>query len=203
MFAAGALIQALQVAGAGGIAAPGSLSISGTPVVIGTQNVAYAGFSVSGSGGNLPYIYSVHSGTLPLGITLNPSTGAVAGTPTTVVTQTGIVIRVTDQGGRTADLPSFQIAVAAPLTISGTPITVGTQNVAYVGFSATGAGGVTPYAYDLEAGTLPAGITLDPSSGAVAGTPTAVETQTGIIIRVTDADGRTALLPAFQIAVSA
>lgn len=90
------------------------LSISGTPVTTATQNSAYAGFSVSGAGGHTTYVYSVFAGALPTGLSLNPSTGAVSGTPTVVETQTGIVIRVTDADVLTADLAPFTITVSAP-----------------------------------------------------------------------------------------
>lgn len=91
--------------------APQTLTISGTPVTSSPVNQAYAGFTVSASGGNKPYTYSIQSGTLPTGLTINPSTGAVAGTPSIVALALGIVIRVTDFAGRTADLASFNINV--------------------------------------------------------------------------------------------
>ncbi len=74
-------------------------------------NQAYAGFIVSASGGNKPYTYSIQTGALPTGITINSSTGAVSGTPSIIALATGIVIRVTDFAGRTADLASFNINV--------------------------------------------------------------------------------------------
>lgn len=46
--------------------------------------------------------------------------------------------------------------------------------------------GGAPTGYSLQAGTLPAGITLDGTTGVVSGTPTAVETQAGIVFRATD-----------------
>jgi len=96
-----------------GTAIPGDLGISGTPVTTGTVGEAYTSFTVTGSGGTTPYVYSVATGTLPGGLTLNTSTGVVSGTPTTEETQTGIVIRVTDAAMDTADLAAFTITVAA------------------------------------------------------------------------------------------
>lgn len=90
---------------------PATLGISGTPVETATEGEAYAGFTVSGTGGVEPYAYSIQSGTLPDGITLNGSTGAVSGTPTTVGASTDIVIRVTDDTNATADLAAFDITV--------------------------------------------------------------------------------------------
>lgn len=92
------------------------LSISGTPVTTATQNVAYTGFTVSSAGGHAPKTFSVFAGALPTGITLNPTTGVVSGTPTLVEVQAGIIIRVTDADGLTANLASFTITVSAAST---------------------------------------------------------------------------------------
>ncbi len=52
-------------------------------------------------------------------------------------------------------------------------------------------GGHEPYAWALIAGTLPAGLTLDPSTGTIAGTPTAVGSH-DFTVQVSSADGQTA-----------
>jgi hypothetical protein len=88
------------------------LAISGTPVLTAGKDVPYDGFTVPATGGTAPYAFSVASGSLPAGITLNSSTGVVSGTATTLGTSSGIIIRVTDNVGATADLASFSIVVA-------------------------------------------------------------------------------------------
>lgn len=95
------------------VAPPSALAISGTPVLTAIQDAPYAGFTVSAVGGVLPYTFSVHSGSLPTGISLDSSTGVVSGTPTASGTSSGIVIRVTDNVGSTDDLASFSIVVSA------------------------------------------------------------------------------------------
>lgn len=92
--------------------------ISGMPVTTGIEyehgvGSTYAGFTVTASGGTAPYIYSVVSGTLPSGITLNSSTGAVSGTPAfqSAGTYSGIAIRATDNVGATADLAAFTLTI--------------------------------------------------------------------------------------------
>src|SRR5580765_7040161 len=96
-----------------------TLGISGTPVTTATEDEhgvgsSYTGFTVTASGGASPYTYSLASGTLPSGITLNSSTGAVSGTPAfeSAGTYSGIVIRATDNVGATADLASFTLTIA-------------------------------------------------------------------------------------------
>ncbi len=45
-------------------------------------------FTLRATGGTIPYAWSITSGTLPAGLTLNSSTGVISGTPTTAVTNT-------------------------------------------------------------------------------------------------------------------
>lgn len=67
----------------------------------GDVGVAYSG-TLSATGGVTPYTYSVSSGALPDGLTLNASTGAVTGTPT-VEDVFGLTVMVTDNNGGTDD----------------------------------------------------------------------------------------------------
>jgi Putative Ig domain len=97
------------------------LGISGTPVTTATKGVAYAGFTVTASGGTPAYTYSIASGALPSGITLNASSGAVSGTPTIYGSYPGIVIRVTDAASATANLASFTITVLNPVLYAMLP----------------------------------------------------------------------------------
>lgn len=91
----------------------------------------------------------------------------------------------------------------APLSIAITEaIPDGVAGVAYGGFTVTAAGGVAPYAFAEESGTLPQGLTLNASTGAVSGTPLASAVTSGISIQVSDADGTIAILPDFSITVT-
>src|SRR5689334_16117295 len=55
------------------------------PSASGTVAVPYSS-SVAAAGGTAPYIFAVTAGQLPAGLSLNASTGAVTGTPTTAGT---------------------------------------------------------------------------------------------------------------------
>ncbi|MGU3603802.1 putative Ig domain-containing protein [Methylobacterium brachiatum] len=165
---------------------PISASISPAPAVRSTAYLA----QVAVQGGRSGYAYALAAGTLPAGLSLNASTGAISGTPTTVQVASGLQVRVTDADGRTALTPAFAISVAPALSLSVRSPLAATLGTAFTA-AATAAGGRTAYGYDLAAGTLPAGLTLDAGTGAISGTPSAVARST-VTLRVTDADGRTA-----------
>lgn len=63
-------------------------------------------------------------------------------------------------------------------------------------------GTLTPFTYTLQAGTLPAGLSLAPD-GTISGTPTTPGTSTGIVIRATDTGTNTADTNSFSIVINA
>ncbi len=135
-----------------------------------TYGVAYSG-SCSASGGTGPYAYSIYSGsTLPQGLTLNPSTGAVSGTPT-ALGESLLTMSATDSGNppQVADTNTAISVVSTTLSVSCQlpPAFTGT---AYTGLC-TSSGGVPPFNYQISSGALPGGLTLNSTSGAISGTP--------------------------------
>src|SRR5262245_11827339 len=72
---------------------------------------------------------------------------------------------------------------AGPLTITTTALPAAAVNQAYSATLAA-SGGTPPYTWALASGTLPAGLTLTPSTGAITGTPTAAGTA-NFTVRVT------------------
>jgi hypothetical protein len=110
--------------------------------------------------------WSVPSGALPAGITLNASTGLISGTPTQIG-DSHFQIKVTD--GNRSDVQTYNLAVVQPLTIASPARAAAEVGLpAQIPLSATGGRG--PYAW--AATGLPAGLTLDRASGAITGTPT-------------------------------
>jgi hypothetical protein len=96
---------------------------------------------------------------------------------------------VTDFNSLTAT-KSLSLTVIASPSITTTSLANGTQNAAY---SATLAvtGGTTPYTWSIVSGTLPAGLALAPSTGAISGTPTGTGTSS-FTVQVTDFNSLTA-----------
>jgi len=67
------------------------------------------------------------------------------------------------------------LGFSPPVVITTTSLPGATYGAAYTsGVGATG--GSTPYTWSISAGALPGGVTLDPSSGAISGVPTAAGT---------------------------
>ena len=95
-----------------------SLTITSTTTT-GTTGTPISG-SITASGGNGTYTYSVAGGSLPPGVTLDPNTGALSGTPTTAGTYTFSVI-VGDTGGSSgAQTFSFTISSGSGISIQST-----------------------------------------------------------------------------------
>jgi hypothetical protein len=157
------------------------LALSCTGLAAGTVGTAYSAV-LSATGGVPPYMnYTIATGSIsPL--TLNASTGTISGTPSTAGTLT-FTAKVTDSSGNTsantATASSCSIIVTTPkttpplvVTCPTSSATVGTPYSSKVGVT----GGLAPYTYSLAFGTLPAGLTLNTSTGAITGTPTTPST---------------------------
>ena len=73
----------------------------------------------------------------------------------------------------------------APLAITSSALPDGQVDKAYSAtLSATG--GATPYSWALTSGTLPAGLSLDTSSGAITGTPSVSVSGAPLTFQVSD-----------------
>jgi len=131
--------------------------------------------------------YSVLSGTLPTGVTLNAATGEISGTPTATGTFGPITIRATNMMG-TFDTAPFSIAInTAPSAFTAQTPPAGTVGAVYNYFYA--ANGSPAPTYSLFAGTIPPGLTLNSVNGQILGTPTAGGTFGGIVIRASNVAG--------------
>ncbi|QFI76776.1 hypothetical protein F8237_32880 [Bradyrhizobium betae] len=157
-----------------------------------TVNIAAASFTpVTGSGGTGSLSYGV-SPTLPAGLSMNATTGAVTGTPTATSGVTTYTVTVTDTNNATAT-STFSLAVNGAVTATQSIASKSlTQNTAATPFTpVTGSGGTSPLGYGIAPG-LPAGLTLNTSTGAISGTPTAALGATTFTVTVTDANAATA-----------
>ena len=77
----------------------GAVQMSCTPLPNGTECTTYSANIFSVEGGTAPFTWSVSAGTLPPGLTLAPSTGAITGTPTAAGTF-NFTVTVVDSTGQ-------------------------------------------------------------------------------------------------------
>src|SRR5437870_2266098 len=118
---------------------------------------------------------------LPAGLTVNTSTGLISGTPTTAGTYS-VTISATNSGGTGSATLTLTINPAKPVITSSLTAT-GQVGVAF-SYQITATNNPTSY----NATGLPAGLTVNTSTGLISGTPTTAGTYT-LTITATNAGG--------------
>ncbi|MEW6211010.1 MAG: putative Ig domain-containing protein [Acidobacteriota bacterium] len=160
------------------------------------ESIAFT-HQLTATGGTAPYTWSITSGSLPQGLSLNSTSGVISGTPTTAGSST-FTVQVTDAQSRTAQ-KVITINVSPPtLTILTPALADAMRGLAYTQ-PLSAAGGTPPYTWSVVSGTLPGGLTI--VNGSITGAPTA-SGQFQFTIRVTDAQSRTSQ-KAFVLVVAA
>lgn len=133
-----------------------------------TVGAVYEGkLSAIGADGSLDW--SVASGALPPGLTLDQSTGTIRGTPNVAGTfnfKAGVTDSSKNLGGM-----DFTLIINAAPQIAQANLSGGMAGVEYIQVLAS-VGGTPPRTWAVTSGTLPAGLALDPS-GVIRGIPRA------------------------------
>ncbi len=158
------------------VTTPQPLSITTTSLPDGVVNQPYPQTSLQASGGIQPYTWSV-SPALPNGLSLNvPAAGMITGTPisgsngTTTHTFTVLDSAAPFNQSATKQLSLKINAAPAPLAIAtpaGTTLTAARVGRNY-SYTMQGTGGILPYTWSITP-ALPAGLTLNASTGAITG----------------------------------
>lgn len=160
--------------------APASAQVA---AVAGAQITATSTLTGTGFTGAVTYTVAP---SLPAGLTLNPSTGVVSGTPTAAQAQGTYTITGTDTSGFTATGVVF-IQVNAALTPASQSVTVTSGQTMAATTALTGVGFSSGHALSYTvAPSLPSGVTLDAATGVLSGTPVSARAQT---YTITGTDG--------------
>ncbi|MCU1478680.1 MAG: hypothetical protein JWQ64_3373, partial [Subtercola sp.] len=139
------------------------------------------------SGGTAPVTWRIAAGSLPSGVSIDAATGLISGVPSAAGTFIP-TLTATDAFGQVASKQVTFVIVALPTLTFAAPA-AGQVGLAYsTSFDVTG--GTLPLAWSISAGSLPAGVSLNPSTGAVSGTPTTSGTS-NLTVSVVDANAQT------------
>ncbi len=191
----GLVVVVCMLAGCGGggskpPAPAGPPVITTTTLVQATVNLPYSAY-IQATGGTGTYTWSITGGTLPPGIKFNNS--QLFGTPT-AAGSFQFTVQVTDQASK-SDSKTLTLVVTGAILITCNSCPAGTMTLPYgtlnSPYSATlsASDGIAPYTWSIASGSsLPAGLTLDPSTGVISGTPTATQPPTQVTVQVTDSE---------------
>ena len=180
-----------------------ALSFSTATLPGGAVGTAYSTSLPTPTGGTTPLTYSVATGSLPAGLNLNTSTGAITGTPTAGGVST-FGVKVTDSSlppPAQTQTQSFSISI---LGITTTSLPSGVENQVYDtnGFQLAATGGSGNYTWSLPAGSLPTGFSALSASGLISGTPTATGTF-NFTVQVLDTTTKLTATQALSITINA
>ena len=161
--------------GVGGATDPTVFTVPSAPVVISPTSLPTATVNVpttqtlTATGGNGgPYTFAVVAGAPPTGVTLSPG-GSLSGTPTAAGT---FNFTVSANDGVSPIATQAYAWVVAVITVTPTALpTLVVNQPASIQFAAIGGGG-GPFTFSVSSGSLPAGVTLNSTTGLASGTPT-------------------------------
>ncbi|MFD3408878.1 putative Ig domain-containing protein [Aquirufa sp. HETE-83D] len=136
--------------------------------------------------------FSVISGTLPPGMSLDPYTGDIIGTPTILnSTPVTVVIEGRNSQGATTATVVFTVVIPPPAGLTfPTSAYVFQQYTPITPFQPTVTGAGVTFAM-APGSTLPSGLSIDPSNGRISGTPLVPSPTTRYTIRATNSTSYT------------
>ena len=162
-------------------------------LTVGTAMTSLNPPTLSNSDGVVRYTVSPN---IPNGLAVSNASGVISGTPTAPQTQTTYTITATDSTSPTPQTDSFTVNIkvnpATAMAFSGTKSneTLPAGTPASISALAT-LNSVGTLTYSISP-TLPTGLSISSTTGAITGTPTAASASTSYTIAVTDSNGQSA-----------
>ena len=142
--------------------------------------------------GTLPITYTI-SPSLPSGLSIDPNTGVISGTPTNIQNTVSYTITAGNSIGTTD--ANINIKINAPI--------IAPTGLSYNNINTIEGRTITPVNPTLNTGTsptytvspsLPTGLSINSSTGVISGTPTSTQSLTFYTITATNASGNTTAL---------
>lgn len=166
---------------AAGSATVAVLGITTVALVEGVRGAPYDQ-ALAATGGAGSYAWSLATGSLPSGLSLDPGTGVIGGTPTVSGGET-FTVRAT-RGSKHTDR-AFTLDVYEPVTVTTTSLAAGGVRSVYGADTLRADGGDGSYEWTISAGALNAGLVLS-TGGVISGVPI-TEGTSSFTARVTSA----------------
>ena len=180
-------------------AAPSAVAYSGSPFTL-TKGVAMTTATPSSSGGAV--VSWAVSPSLPAGLSLDSSTGAISGTPTAITSVANYTVTATNAGGSNSTTVSIVVNDVAPSSITYSPSSLSlTKDVTMSAVTPTSSGG-TVVSWSISP-TLPAGLSFSTTSGAISGTPTTITSSTSYTVTASNTGGSATAIVTIQVNVAA
>ncbi|HLA55142.1 MAG TPA: CotH kinase family protein, partial [Flavobacterium sp.] len=125
---------------------------------------------------------------LPTGLVFNTTTGVISGTPTIITATATYTVTATNPGGSTTFGIAITITEPAPSALSYPSPNIYTIGTAITNLNPTVTGTVNSYSVSP---TLPAGLSLNTTTGVISGIPTVVASSAAYTVMATNSGGNT------------
>ena len=175
---------------------PLPMDVATTSLPVGTVGKTYSS-TLAAANGVAPYAWAITGGGLPGGLTLDPTTGVISGTPTTDGTSS-FTVEATDSSTPTAQTATASLSLTIGVGLTAPSIPTGTVGHSY-SVTLSAQGGNPPYTWKLARGSakLPKGLKLNKHTGVISGTPKRTGTST-FTVEVLDKKVKTRGQPSTQ-----
>ncbi|HUO29752.1 MAG TPA: putative Ig domain-containing protein [Bryobacteraceae bacterium] len=197
--AAGAISLSVTVDDAAGGIGSGPFSLTVTPQLTisttsplpaATVGTAYSETLSASGGSGTGYSWSLASGSLPAGLSLNTA-GVIQGIPLTSAITENVTVKVVDSNNNSASA-AFTLPVTLAIS-TGSPLPAASIGTAY-NQALTAVGGAGGYAWSVTTGSLPAGLSLT-TGGVISGIPLAGAVNASFTVTVKDSNNGSVSAP--------
>ncbi len=141
------------------------------------------------TGGTGPFSWTISTGALPAGLTINSLTGLITGIPA-ATGSSSFIVKVTDSTGQTLT-HSTAISVNEHLMVQTSTLPILGSGILY-SQPVVASGGTAPYTWAVTNG-LPEGLSINSTTGVISGTTNVQAGNYDLSVQVTDSQKQTAV----------